>query len=215
MPPNYVPSMKWRREFRIKMSKAIFQSEKSRAVLRKMLSVMTIVLFVVWAHVYSGKKVFVPAAKADTDAGWLAFSKKYNVEESGADGYYVRAVRHGYDLVHKTYAAAWRFTRKTANSDVSACSNCHSDEQIAYSFVNADRYDSNLGKRVSFEERIARCYTKHMDGFVPTVYDPAIRDIRIFARMIAHHLQFGEGQLKPEQLINSSASLTVSQGGRG
>jgi len=38
-----------------------------------------------------------------------------------------------------------------------------------------------------------RCYATHLDGFVPTIYDPAVRDIRIFARMVAHHLQLGEG----------------------
>jgi hypothetical protein len=35
-----------------------------------------------------------------------------------------------------------------------------------------------------------------MNGFVPTIYDPAVRDIRILARAIAHHLQLGEGALK-------------------
>jgi cytochrome c len=203
-----------------KVSKTIFQSAKSRAVVQKTFSVMAVVLFVIWEHVYSGKKVFVPAAKAEPDPGWLAFSKKYNVAESGADGYYVRAVRDGYSLVHKTYEAGWRFTRKTANSKVSACSNCHTDEQIAYAFVNSDRYDSKLGKRVSFEERVTRCYVSHLDGFVPTIYDPAIRDIRIYARMISHHLQLGEGQLKPEQLKpdllkESRATFKFSQGGRG
>ena len=198
----------------------IFNSEKIRAVIRNMFSILVILLFVIWAHAYSGEKTFVPAAKASPDAGWLAFSEKYNVTEIGADGYYVRAVHNGYALVHKTYEAAWRFTRKTANSKISACINCHTDEQIAYAFVNADRYDSKLGKRVSFEERITRCYTKHMDGFVPTIYDPAIRDIRIYARMIAHHLQFSEGelkerQLKEGQLENSHASLNLPEGERG
>jgi cytochrome c len=196
----------------------ILQSEQSRVFIRNMLSVMAVLLFVIWAHAYSGKKAFVPAAKAEPDAGWLAFSEKYNVMENGNDGYYVRAVKNGYALVHKTYEAGWRFTRKTANSNISACIDCHSDEQIAYAFVNADRYDSKLGKRVSFEERVTRCYTKHLDGFVPTIYDPAIRDIRIYARMIAHHLQFGEGQLAGQlkrQLQGKHVSLDLPEGERG
>jgi len=40
---------------------------------------------------------------------------------------------------------------------------------------------------------VMRCYAGRLDGFIPTIYDPAVRDIRIFARMVAHHLQLGEG----------------------
>jgi hypothetical protein len=36
-----------------------------------------------------------------------------------------------------------------------------------------------------------------MDGFVPTLYEPAVRDIRILARAVAHHLQLREGARKP------------------
>jgi hypothetical protein len=32
-----------------------------------------------------------------------------------------------------------------------------------------------------------------MDGFVPTLYEPAVRDIRILARAVAYHLQLSEG----------------------
>jgi hypothetical protein len=35
-----------------------------------------------------------------------------------------------------------------------------------------------------------------MDGFVPTIYDPAVRDIRLLARAVAHHLQLSEGALR-------------------
>jgi hypothetical protein len=62
--------------------------------------------------------------------------------------------------------------------------------------VNSDRFDATLGKRMSFEERVMRCYAGPMDGFVPTLYDPAVRDIRILARAIAHHLQLSEGARK-------------------
>ena len=57
----------------------------------------------------------------------------------------------------------------------------------------ADRFDPALGRRVSFEERVMRCYAGPMNGFVPTLYDPAVRDLRILARAVAHHLGLGEG----------------------
>jgi len=62
--------------------------------------------------------------------------------------------------------------------------------------VNSDRFDASLGRRISFEERVMRCYAGPMNGFVPTLYDPAVRDIRILARAVAHHLQLSEGALK-------------------
>ena len=45
-------------------------------------------------------------------------------------------------------------------------------------------------------EAIMRCFAERMDGFVPTLYDPTVRDLRILARAVAHHLQLGEGALK-------------------
>jgi hypothetical protein len=42
-----------------------------------------------------------------------------------------------------------------------------------------------------------RCYAGPMDGFVPTFYDPAVRDIRLLARAVAHHLQLSEGASRP------------------
>src|SRR5258706_13550389 len=50
--------------------------------------------------------------------------------------------------------------------------------------IYSDRFDAGLGRRMSFEERVMRCYAGHMDGFVPTLYDPAVRDIRILARAV-------------------------------
>ena len=38
-----------------------------------------------------------------------------------------------------------------------------------------------------------RCYAGRLDGFVPTLYDPAVRDLRILARAVAHPLQLSEG----------------------
>jgi len=51
---------------------------------------------------------------------------------------------------------------------------------------------------VSFEERVMRCLAGPLDGYVPTLYDPTVRDLRTLARAVAHHLQLSEGALKPE-----------------
>jgi hypothetical protein len=32
-----------------------------------------------------------------------------------------------------------------------------------------------------------------MSGYVPTIYDPAVRDLRLLARAVARHLDLGEG----------------------
>jgi hypothetical protein len=62
--------------------------------------------------------------------------------------------------------------------------------------VSSDRFDAALGRRVSFEERVMRCLAGRLDGFVPTLYDPTLRDLRVFARAVAHHLQLSEGALR-------------------
>ena len=129
-------------------------------------------------------------------AEWNLFKQKYNVDSFGGDGYFVRGVRHGFGLVNKTYDFAWRFTRKTATDKPNSCGSCHTPEDLAYAFVSSDRFDPDLRKRVSFEERVTRCYVKYLDGFVPTIYDPAIRDIRIYARMVANSLELTEGSLR-------------------
>jgi cytochrome c len=108
----------------------------------------------------------------------------------------VRAVQNGYNLVFHTHKYASRFTRRTAADRVNSCAACHTAEDLAYGFVNSDRFDRALGRRISFEERVRWCYAGSMDGFAPTVYDPAVRDIRLFARAVAHHLQLGEGALR-------------------
>ena len=69
-------------------------------------------------------------------------------------------------------------------------------DDLAYGFVNSDRYDAKAGRRISFEEQVQRCYVGPMDGYVPTIYDPAVRDLRLLARAVAHHLQLSEGALK-------------------
>lgn len=150
--------------------------------------------FVLWAHFGSGIQVF--RSQVSPAPGWQQFRASYGLDDFGVDSYFVRAAQNGYNLFHFTYEHGWRFTRKTARDAVNACAGCHTVEDLAYAFVNSDRFDARLGKRISFEERVIRCYAGPMDGFVPTLYDPAVRDIRILARAVAHHLQLSEGALK-------------------
>jgi hypothetical protein len=147
--------------------------------------------FVLWAQFGSGVPVFHSAVRAEP--GWEKFRVDYGVGHFGDDGQFVRAVQNGYNLVFHTYKYAPRFTRKTATDSANTCAACHTAEDMAYAFVNSDRFDPRLGRRISFEDRVRWCYAGSVDGFVPTVYDPAVRDIRLLARAVAHHLQLGEG----------------------
>jgi len=157
-------------------------------------AVAAIAAFVLWGHFGSGSKVF--HAKIAAAPGWQQFRAAFGVDDFGVDGYFTRAVQNGYNLFYFTPEHGRRFTRKTSRDAVNSCSGCHSVEDLAYAFVNSDRFDEKLGKRVSFEERVMRCYAGPMDGFVPTLYDPAIRDIRILARAVGHHLELSEGARK-------------------
>lgn len=167
------------------------------ATRRKTLAAVGVVVgFVLWSHLGSGVPVFRSAVPVEP--GWEKFRADYGISHFGDDGQFVRAIQHGYNLVFYTYKYAPRFTRKTAPDRASSCASCHTADDLAYSFVNSDRFDPKLGRRVSFEERVQWCYAASVDGFVPTIYDPAVRDIRLFARAVAHHLQLGEGTLKAE-----------------
>lgn len=171
--------------------------EPGSAHARKAAAVGLIAAFVLWAHFGSGVPVFHSAVTAEP--GWDRFRAAYGINYFGDDGQFVRAVQNGYNLVFHTYKYAPRFTRKTAADRASACASCHTAEDLAYSFVNSDRFDPALGRRLSFEDRVRWCYARSIDGFVPTVYDPAVRDIRLFARAVAHHLQLGEGAPRPKK----------------
>jgi cytochrome c len=153
--------------------------------------------FVLAVHWSSG----VPAFRAEVhpEPGWERFRAQYGVAHFGEDGHFVRAVQNGYNLVFFTSKYAPRFTRRTAADPVNGCASCHSVEDLAYSFVNSDRFDARAGRRMSFEDQVRRCYADSLDGVVPTVYDPAVRDIRILARAVAHHLQLGEGALREKK----------------
>jgi hypothetical protein len=147
--------------------------------------------FVLWSHFGSEMPVF--RSHISAEPGWEQFRVSYGVTDFGEDGHFVRAAQNGYNLFFFTHKYAWRFTRKTRTDAGNACASCHTPEDMAYGFVNSDRFDAGLGKRLSFEERVMRCFAGRMDGFVPTLYDPTVRDLRIFARAVAHHLQLSEG----------------------
>jgi len=157
-------------------------------------ALLLVVAIVLWAHLGSAQPVFT--AKATEEPGWQAFRRQMHVAEFGDDGYFVRAVQHGYNLFFYTDRYAWRFTRRGPEDANNRCASCHTVEQMAYALVNGDREDPRLGRRVAFEERVMRCFVGQMDGFVPTVYDPAVRDLRILARMVARHLNLAEGALR-------------------
>lgn len=172
---------------------------------------LLLIAFAFFAHIYGGDNLpgnLDPALNTQ----WEKFRDKHGVERFGKDGYFVRAIRNGHALVNKTYDYAWRFTRKTSTSKNNSCSSCHSPEDLAYAFVNSDRFNPKYNKRVSFEESVMRCYVKNMDGFVPTIYDPAIRDIRIFSRMVAHDLKLTEGSLKTTLQQEISEQEGIEQG---
>jgi cytochrome c len=155
-----------------------------------------IIAFLCWAHFASGVPVF--DSQVPSEPGWEKFRAEYQINRFGEDGQFVRAVQNGYNLFFYTHKYAPRFTRKSAADRVNSCGACHSAEDLAYSFVSSDRFDPGLGKRLSFEDRVRWCYAASVDGFVPTVYDPAVRDIRLMARAVAHHLQLSEGALRNE-----------------
>jgi hypothetical protein len=153
-----------------------------------------VALFLVWAHFASGEHLF--RARVKPEPGWERFRLAYDVGYFGEDGQFVRAVQNGYNLVFFTDKYAPRFTRRSASDTVHSCAGCHTVEDLAYSFVNSDRFDARAGKRMSFEDQVRRCYAESLDGVVPTIYDPAVRDIRLLARAVAHHLQLGEGAVR-------------------
>jgi hypothetical protein len=162
---------------------------------RKTLALVGLIAgFVICAHLMSGNHVF--RSEVVSEPGWEKFRTDYRIKHFGEDGNFVRAVQNGYNLIYHTHKYASRFTRKSASDRMNSCSACHTAEDLAYAFVNSDRVDPKLGRRISFEDRVRWCYAGSMDGFVPTVYDPAVRDIRLLARAVAHHLQLSEGALK-------------------
>jgi hypothetical protein len=157
-------------------------------------AIALLVGIVLFAHWGSGHPAF--RSEVAPEPGWERFRAEYDVGYFGKDGQFVRAVQNGYNLVSYTYKYAPRFTTRTAGDHVHSCVSCHSMQDFAYGFVNSDRFSAKLGRRISFEEQVQRCYVEHLDGHVPTIYDPAVRDIRLLSRAVAHHLQLTEGALR-------------------
>jgi hypothetical protein len=157
----------------------------------------SLVAFVLWAHFASGARIF--HSQVGAEPGWERFRSQFGIDHFGKDGQFFRAVQNGYNLFYHTHKYASRFTRKSAADRKNACAGCHTAEDLAHAFVSSDRFDPKLGKRVSFEDQVRRCYADSMDGFVPTIYDPAVRDIRLLARAVAHHLQLSEGALREKR----------------
>jgi hypothetical protein len=157
-------------------------------------AVAILVAIVLFAHWGSGLPVF--RSEVAPEPGWEQFRAQYDIGYFGKDGQFVRAVQNGYNLVSNTDKYAPRFTTRTAGDRVHSCMSCHSMEDLAYGFVSSDRFNAKLGRRISFEEQVQRCYVEHLDGHVPTIYDPAVRDIRLLARAVAHDLQLTEGALR-------------------
>lgn len=180
----------------ISASYSIFNYIKFRQFLMNFLKSFYLIFlifgFVIFSHLYISAHL-----PAQTDPSlnykWHTFKNKHKVSEFGKDGYFVRAIQNGHALFYKTWDYAWRFTRRSGGSSINSCADCHKPIDMAFAFVNSDRYKPSIGKRVSFEEQITRCYIKNLDGFAPTIYDPAIRDIRIMARMVAHYYKMSEG----------------------
>jgi hypothetical protein len=168
--------------------------QQIRVLSKPLAAAAAIAGFVFWAHFGSGIQAF--RSHVSSAPGWQQFRASYSLDDFGADSYFTRAAQNGYNLFYFTHEHGGRFTRKTARDAVNSCAGCHTAEDLAYGFVNSDRFDASLGRRISFEERVMRCYAGPMDGFVPTLYDPAVRDIRILARAVAHHLQLSEGARK-------------------
>jgi len=164
----------------------------------RLFKISLVIGFVLFAHFFISAHL-----PAQTDPAlalkWKIFKKAHKVDEFGKDGYFARAIKNGHALFYKTWDFAWRFTKRSAAHPKNSCADCHKPIAMAYAFVNSDRFKESIGRRVSFEEQVMRCYIKNLDGFAPTIYDPAIRDIRIFARMIAHHHQLTEGSIPKKE----------------
>ncbi len=167
------------------------------AKLQLPLSTLLIVLLVVWGH-------FSPEMNSRQDnsaprLAWEYFTEEFPVKEFGSDGYFVRAIQNGFNIFYFTSQFAPRFTSTSSSGDQKSCSSCHSAKDIGFSFVQSDRFNQQLQKRLSFEESMMRCYVKtdRINGFAPTIFDPAIRDLRIFSRLIGYKYQLSEGYRRP------------------
>ena len=100
--------------------------------------------FVLWAHFGSGAARF--HAQVKSAPGWDQFRIAYGLDDFGEDSYFVRAAQNGYNIFYFTHRYGWRFTRRTASDAVNSCAACHTPEDMAYAFVNSDRFDPKIGR---------------------------------------------------------------------
>lgn len=161
-----------------------------------------IIAFVVWGHTSANFKV--KKSVDDEQQHWQQFIAQYPVQEFGEDGYFVRAIRNGFKLFHYTDKYAFRFTSNQLPENRNSCADCHTLSDLAYGFVQSDRFKPDFKKRVSFEEQLMRCYVSkdRLAGFTPTIFDPAIRDLRILARLVAYKNQLSEGYQRNAETTN-------------
>ncbi len=134
-----------------------------------------IIAFVLWAHFGSGVPVFQP--EVVSEPGWEKFRAEYGIDYFGNDGQFVRAVQNGYNLVFHTHKYASRFTRKARRRPAEFLRRLPYVPKISPT-ASSTRTASMPGSASGFRSRTAcaGAMPRSVDGFVPTVYDPAVRD---------------------------------------
>ena len=161
-------------------------------LIRPLGAVILVVGFVLWAHFGSGDREVSVAS--EVDARMAAVSRRLRARHLRR-GRLLRArgpERLQPVLFHESIRAGASRARPRPTRSIPAPP---ATRPRTWPTLSSTPIASTPGwdERLSFEENVMRCYAGHMDGFVPTLYDPAIRDLRILARGVAHHLQLGEG----------------------
>jgi len=142
-------------------------------------------------HKYSDHVFYNQMVDVD-DAGVALLQDKFDLDgKFRKGGYFTQAVYDGYNKFTDTPKHSPRFT-----GNDKSCSDCHAPEDMAYAFIQMDRFDIRYSKRVSFEEQVMRCYVKQLDGHVPPFYDPALQNLKIFARFLSIGYGLQEGSLR-------------------
>ncbi len=165
---------------------------KKRAFLLKVTAISLVVLTV---HISSRN---TDSHNDDSHHEFTQLMTPLGLYEIGEDGYYIRAVKNGYDIFRNTPRYAGRFTTKSASDKVNSCSDCHTLKQLSYAWVTSDRYVEKYNRRLMFEEKVMRCYVAEdrMNGYAPSFFDPAIQNIKILSRFMAQGLGLSEGDIE-------------------
>ena len=153
-------------------------------------SLAGVVAVVLVAHL-AGGSVFAKRFVEIDSAGEALLNARFELDKKFyKSGYFSDAVKNGYNIFSDTP----RYVPRFVGNDLS-CIDCHSVEEIGYAFVVMDRYNEKHGRRMSFEEQVMRCYVERLDGYVPPFFDPALQDVKIFARFMSIGLALQEGRL--------------------